>query len=156
MKQNGYGYVIKYSYLVRAAPYLWTMYSLESASPGCWWGRTRRIWKPIEWSIRIPCTNMASRAWAPVSSRRQRYETRVWNKRQRRSGITASLLSVPQFDKMLQYKQVVYILIGNVPCGRSRWQGGLRPLVCWDHGLESRWGHGCLSLAFMSCVVLCR
>jgi hypothetical protein len=33
---------------------------------------------------------------------------------------------------------------------------GLRPLGCWDRGFESRWGHECLSLVFICCVVLCR
>jgi hypothetical protein len=32
----------------------------------------------------------------------------------------------------------------------------LRPLGFWDRGFESRWGHGCLSLVFICCVVLCR
>jgi hypothetical protein len=32
----------------------------------------------------------------------------------------------------------------------------LRPLVCWGRGFESRWGHRCLSLVFLCCVVLCR
>jgi hypothetical protein len=27
------------------------------------------------------------------------------------------------------------------------------PLECWNHGLESRWGHGCLSLGFVACCV---
>jgi hypothetical protein len=43
--------------------------------------------------------------------------------------------------------------------GRSRWPRGLRrrswPRGCWDRGLESRWGHGCLSLCLyvvLSCI----
>jgi hypothetical protein len=30
---------------------------------------------------------------------------------------------------------------------------GLRPLFCWDHGFESRLGHGCSSLVFFVCCV---
>jgi hypothetical protein len=33
---------------------------------------------------------------------------------------------------------------------------GLRSLGFWDRGFESRSGHGCLSLVFICCVVLCR
>ena len=33
--------------------------------------------------------------------------------------------------------------------GRSHWPAGLRPLACWDCGLESLQGHGCLSLVFI-------
>ena len=28
---------------------------------------------------------------------------------------------------------------------------GLRPLVCWDRGFESQWGHGCLSVVSVVC-----
>ena len=28
---------------------------------------------------------------------------------------------------------------------------GLRPLACWDCGLESRGGHGCLSVVSVEC-----
>jgi len=28
---------------------------------------------------------------------------------------------------------------------------GLRPLACWDCGLESRVGHGCLSVVSVEC-----
>jgi hypothetical protein len=31
-----------------------------------------------------------------------------------------------------------------------------RVVGCWDRALESRSGHGCLSLVFICCVVLCR
>jgi hypothetical protein len=31
-----------------------------------------------------------------------------------------------------------------------------RSAAAWDHGFESRRGHGCLSLLFICCVVLCR
>jgi hypothetical protein len=30
---------------------------------------------------------------------------------------------------------------------------GLRPLDCWKHGFESRWGHGCSSVVFVVCFV---
>jgi hypothetical protein len=33
---------------------------------------------------------------------------------------------------------------------------GLRPLSCWNHGFESRWGHNCFSFVFICRVVLCR
>jgi hypothetical protein len=39
------------------------------------------------------------------------------------------------------------------PCGLRR---GSRPVGCWDRGFESRSRHGCLSLVFLCCVVLCR
>ena len=32
------------------------------------------------------------------------------------------------------------------PGGRAVSGVGLRPLVCWDCGFESRWGHKCLFL----------
>jgi len=35
--------------------------------------------------------------------------------------------------------------------GRSHWPAGLQPLACWDCGLESLQGHGCLSLALIVC-----
>jgi hypothetical protein len=38
---------------------------------------------------------------------------------------------------------------------RSQWPRGLRPLGCWGRGFESRSGHGCLSVVFICCVVLC-
>ena len=42
------------------------------------------------------------------------------------------------------------------PLGRSQWPRflrriGLRSLACWDCGVESRWGHGCLSLVIVMC-----
>jgi hypothetical protein len=45
-------------------------------------------------------------------------------------------------------------------CVMSQWPCGLRrgswPVGCWDRGFESRSRHGCLSLVFLHCVVLCR
>jgi len=35
--------------------------------------------------------------------------------------------------------------------GRSHRPADLRPLACWDCGLESLQGHGCLSLVFIVC-----
>ena len=29
---------------------------------------------------------------------------------------------------------------------QSQWPSGMRQLVCWDCGFESRQGHGCLSV----------
>ena len=51
------------------------------------------------------------------------------------------------------------LYFGNVclypadPSGRAVKGVGLRPLACWDCGLESRRGHGCLSVVI---VVGCR
>jgi hypothetical protein len=42
------------------------------------------------------------------------------------------------------------------PSGRAVSGVGLRPLGSRDRGFESRSGHGCLSLVFICCVVLCR
>jgi hypothetical protein len=41
---------------------------------------------------------------------------------------------------------------------RSRWPRGLRSSAAWLLGsrFESRWRHGCLSVVFICCVVLCR
>jgi hypothetical protein len=48
----------------------------------------------------------------------------------------------------------------NDAISRSQWPCGLRrgswPDGCWDRGFESRSRHGCLSLVFLCCVVLCR
>jgi len=30
---------------------------------------------------------------------------------------------------------------------------GLQPLDCWEHGFESRWGHGCSTVVFVVCCV---
>ena len=37
------------------------------------------------------------------------------------------------------------------PGDRAGYGVGLRPLACWDCGLESRQGHGCISLASVVC-----
>jgi hypothetical protein len=42
------------------------------------------------------------------------------------------------------------------PDGRKVHDVGLRPLVCCGRGFESRSWHGCLSVVFICCVVLCR
>jgi hypothetical protein len=41
---------------------------------------------------------------------------------------------------------------------RSQWSRSpsRRRLAAWNRHFESRWGHGCLSLVFICCVVLCR
>jgi hypothetical protein len=41
-----------------------------------------------------------------------------------------------------------------VPSARAVLGVGLRPLACWDHGLETRSGHGCLSLVNVVCCQL--
>jgi hypothetical protein len=47
---------------------------------------------------------------------------------------------------------VSYISLIADPSGRAV----LRPLGCWGRGFESLSGHGCLSVVFICCVVLCR
>jgi hypothetical protein len=37
------------------------------------------------------------------------------------------------------------------PSGRAAYGVDLQPFACWDCGFESRWGHGCLSLASVLC-----
>ena len=39
------------------------------------------------------------------------------------------------------------------PSGSAVKGYGLRPIACWDCGFEFRWGHGCLSLSSIVCVV---
>jgi hypothetical protein len=43
-----------------------------------------------------------------------------------------------------------FILLIHVNC-RSQWPRGLRPLTCWECGLESHRGHGCLSVLIVVC-----
>ena len=44
----------------------------------------------------------------------------------------------------------IYILY-NVYICRSQWSRGLQALACWDCGLESHPGHGCLSVVSLVC-----
>ena len=37
------------------------------------------------------------------------------------------------------------------PSGRAVYGVGLRPLACWDCGIDARRGHGCLSLMSIVC-----
>jgi hypothetical protein len=53
------------------------------------------------------------------------------------------------------YFRVNTLLLAD-PAVRAVSDVGLLPLGCWARGFESRWGHGCLSLMFIYCVVLCR
>jgi hypothetical protein len=41
-----------------------------------------------------------------------------------------------------------------IPSARAVLGVGLRPLACWDRGLETRLGHGCLSLVNVVCYQL--
>jgi len=40
------------------------------------------------------------------------------------------------------------------PSGHAVWGGGLRPLACWDCGLESHQGHRCLAVVSVVCCMI--
>jgi hypothetical protein len=65
--------------------------------------------------------------------------------------LVSCLLSLISISFVFRNTFIVLFFVLTDPSGV-----GLRPLGCWGRGFEYRSGHGCLSLVFICCVVLCR
>ena len=52
---------------------------------------------------------------------------------------------------VIQCLIAAFIFLLLPPLSRSHWPRGLRPIACWDCGVESRWMHRCLSLVSVAC-----